>query len=292
MSATAQYAAQPKVNGCRISTANPSRTGTGAMGVVLTAGPGGALVNSLIFQAITDTLAGVLRMFVVKGRMGATINTMTFVDTLVTVTTQTPHGLTSGDLITVQRSLPDQYNVDNLPVTVLSTTTFTYVVPVAPTVTPSQNGVYSTTPAAPVAALAREILVPSVGGITPRTLSTMTAAAAVITATTTTAHGLQVGDVINVAGAVPAQYNGSWAVASVPSSTTFTFSVAVAPGTNATTVGAYSTIKQGFSSSFSVRTTGDTSFLPLVLPPGYSLRVSTNNADTFDVMASNAGDFA
>lgn len=42
------------------------------------------------------------------------------------------------------------------------------------------------------------------------------------TATTSSAHGFGVGDVVTIAGVTPSGYNGSWAIATVPSTTTFT----------------------------------------------------------------------
>lgn len=47
-------------------------------------------------------------------------------------------------------------------------------------------------------------------------------------ATTSTAHGLSVGDVVTIAGVTPAGYNGKWAITSVPSATTFGFNVGTA----------------------------------------------------------------
>lgn len=66
----------------------------------------------------------------------------------------------------------------------------------------------------------------------------ITFANGVATATTGSAHGLTSGKFITITGAAPAQYNGTYQVASVPSATTFTYVPASAPSaTPATTQG-------------------------------------------------------
>lgn len=49
-------------------------------------------------------------------------------------------------------------------------------------------------------------------------------------ATTSTAHGLGIGDVVTIAGVTPSGYNGIWAVTSIPSATTFGIYVGTALG--------------------------------------------------------------
>jgi hypothetical protein len=65
-----------------------------------------------------------------------------------------------------------------------------------------------------------------VAPIAAQAISSMTVAAGVVTMTTGAAHGLSIGAVIQIAGALPAGYNGIFTVASVPSTTTLTFSAA------------------------------------------------------------------
>ncbi len=60
-------------------------------------------------------------------------------------------------------------------------------------------------------------------------IKSLTQAANVATATTNIPHGLVVGNVISIAGANNANYNGSFTVASVPSTTTFTYAIANNP---------------------------------------------------------------
>ena len=76
---------------------------------------------------------------------------------------------------------------------------------------------------------------------TAQTISTITrGGTGNLTATVTTAapHGLQTGNQIVVSGASPAQYNGTFIITRTGAST-FTYTMATAPATDATTVGAY-----------------------------------------------------
>ncbi|MDN0096603.1 hypothetical protein [Yersinia rohdei] len=65
----------------------------------------------------------------------------------------------------------------------------------------------------------------------------ITFADGVATATTGAAHGLTAGKYITISGAVPAAYNGTVVVTSVPTATTFTYVPASTPGSAATTQG-------------------------------------------------------
>ena len=58
------------------------------------------------------------------------------------------------------------------------------------------------------------------------------------TLTTATVHGLQSGDYITVAGAVPAQFNGTYQITYIDT-THFSYTMATAPAGNASTVGTY-----------------------------------------------------
>lgn len=64
-----------------------------------------------------------------------------------------------------------------------------------------------------------------VAPIAAQTISSITVSSGTATMTTGSAHGLSVGAVIQIAGAVPTGYNGLWTVLTVPSTTTLTFSV-------------------------------------------------------------------
>jgi len=56
-----------------------------------------------------------------------------------------------------------------------------------------------------------------------QTISSITTSNGVATVTTGSAHGLIVGAVVILAGQVPSAYSGTWTVATVPSTTTYTF---------------------------------------------------------------------
>jgi hypothetical protein len=76
---------------------------------------------------------------------------------------------------------------------------------------------------------------------TSQTISTITRGGTgnlTATVTTASAHGLITGNQIVVAGASPAQYNGTFIITRTGAST-FTYTMATAPATDATTVGAY-----------------------------------------------------
>jgi hypothetical protein len=76
---------------------------------------------------------------------------------------------------------------------------------------------------------------------TPQTISSITRGGAgnlTATMTTAVAHGLVTGNTITVAGAVPAQFNGTYRV-TVTGATTLTYTMATAPSGDASTVGTY-----------------------------------------------------
>lgn len=64
-----------------------------------------------------------------------------------------------------------------------------------------------------------------VAPITAQTISSITVAAGVATVTTGSAHGLLIGSPVQLAGVVPAAYNGIWQIATVPTGTTFTLNM-------------------------------------------------------------------
>jgi hypothetical protein len=63
--------------------------------------------------------------------------------------------------------------------------------------------------------------------------SPLVASALVATFTTVRPHGLAIGQGVNISGANPGAYNGSFFVDSVPAPTTFTYVMNSAPGANA-----------------------------------------------------------
>jgi hypothetical protein len=71
-----------------------------------------------------------------------------------------------------------------------------------------------------------------------KTISSITHVDAVATLTTALAHGLVTGDYVYISGTTPSEYSGVFKI-TVTSTTTFTYSMATTPGTNATVVGTY-----------------------------------------------------
>lgn len=66
------------------------------------------------------------------------------------------------------------------------------------------------------------------------TVSSITRASQVATVTTAAAHNYVVGDTVVISGATQTEYNGTFTIASVPSTTTFTYTVSGSPATPAT----------------------------------------------------------
>jgi len=216
MTATAQYASTPRNGVTQVSTANANRDGTGTLGVVCMAGANGMRIDSLTIQATGTTTAGMLRFFLTKGRPLGSISTITFTGTTAIVTTALPHGLTTGQLVSVIGALPDEYNVVDASLTVTGANTFTYVMGTAPTAnaTVMGSGATSTSP------------------VTSRMIKEVTVDAL------------------------------------IPSATAKAFATGI--GTN---------------------TGSEKTLFPLSIQPGWSLRASTEKAETFNIIPTFAGDF-
>ncbi len=216
MAQSAQYASTVKMALASLSAANTNRDGTGTLVTVAVGGPNGTRIDKLITKATGITTAGMVRYFLTKGRPGATLASLTFVGTTATATTTTAHGLSTNDKVTVQGAFPDDYNVLDAAVTVLTPLTFTFVMATTPTVNATVQGSYSTTVQTPTNQLWREV---AVAAITP-----------------------------------------------------------------SATVAA-------FSDQITSSIPADQDYLPLHLPPGYSLRAATEKAEAFKCIAASMGDF-
>jgi hypothetical protein len=141
---------------------------------------------------------------------------------------------------------------------------------------------------------------------------TFTGTTAVLT--TADAHGLTTGQLVTVVGCRPDEYNVDGVVVTVTGATTFSYVMSVAPTTNAVTLGSASTTlatpssrllleipvtaatPSGTVTSF-VATLGSANstykvYFPLVLQAGWTLRASTHNAETFNILPTFAGDFS
>ena len=71
-----------------------------------------------------------------------------------------------------------------------------------------------------------------------KTISSITHVNSLATLTTTTAHGLTTGAYVSISGTTPAAYSGVYKI-TVTSATTFTYTTATVPGSNASVVGTY-----------------------------------------------------
>lgn len=65
--------------------------------------------------------------------------------------------------------------------------------------------------------------------------TSITESGTTVTYTTATAHGFYTGQLVTITGATPAQYNGTYTITSVPTSTTFTYTISTT-GVGAATV--------------------------------------------------------
>jgi hypothetical protein len=72
------------------------------------------------------------------------------------------------------------------------------------------------------------------------TIASITFVGTTATVTTTTAHGRSTGNLVDHWGALPAPYNANGASITVTGATTYTYTMASVPATNATSVGLYS----------------------------------------------------
>jgi DNA-binding beta-propeller fold protein YncE len=164
---------------------------------------------------------------------------------IVTITTTMAHGLSAGQTVVIAGVADSSFNGTFTISTVPSTTTFTYV----------QTGTNATSGGGTVSAGTVKWFVNNVegGNAASGTISTLGLYTApstslppattvniasngavrsnnVVTITTTAAHNLAIGQVVTISGVTDASFNGTFTIASVPSSTTFTFSQA---GSNA-----------------------------------------------------------
>jgi len=151
-------------------------------------------------------------------------------------------------------------------------------------------------------------------GVPGIAITSITFVGTTATVTTSASHGRTTGDKITLQGAFPDNYNVTDTAITVTGATTFTYTMGTAPTINASTLGSYSSTTasptsylwrevpvtaitpsgsvQAFTNTMSSTSSADQGYLPLILQAGYSLRCAPNNAETFNVIALNSGDFA
>lgn len=157
MSAAANFAGNPRIDYDVITNADVSRTAPAVFVSPFVAGNLGSRIDEIDLVAIGDTVAGLLRLFEAEGKLGVQISSITFAATTATVTTATSHGLSTGNLVTVQGAFPAAYNVKQTAITVTSLTTFTYVMGSTPTINAAVVGFYSSCAASPRLVMIKEI---------------------------------------------------------------------------------------------------------------------------------------
>lgn len=179
-----------------------------------------------------------------------TVESITRVDAVATVTTDEPHEYTTNDKVSISGSDQSEYNGDFI-ITVTTENTFTYAVdgtPVSPATgsilverkpqfKPIKNTEFKgflNMPKAefseyhPFARLAIPIRVIDYD------IKNLSGSGNVATATTSLSHGLQIGDRIEVSGASDVNYNGVFVISTVDSDTEFSY---IAPGISAGSTG-------------------------------------------------------
>lgn len=148
-----------------------------------------------------------------------------------------------------------------------------------------------------VAGLARLFVCDGTPGVS---ITSITSATVTATVTTATPHNLITGDLVSHFGAYPIEYNVSSVAVTVLSATTYSYTMVSAGSVSASTVGAYSstraapvykliaelpivavvgsTTNRAFA--FSLDSQSNSDFMPINLPPGYSLRMTVSVTQT------------
>ncbi len=224
---------------------------------------------------------------------------------VVTITTTSPHGLGTGQSVTIAGVSDSSFNGTFTIASVPSTTTFTY----------AQTGSNATSGGGTVSANTVKWFVSDVEGgnatsgmisttglytapatLPPATTLTIASNGAartsnVVTITTTAAHNLIVGQVVIITGVTDTSFNGTFAIQTVPSTTTFTYSQTAG---NATSGGGTvtSTSVQVKAQAVADSTKSDTATVSVL--SGISISVSPKTAtvgttETFQFIATVTG---
>ena len=153
---------------------------------------------------------------------------------VATATFSVAHGYTLGQVIVITGALPNDYNGVKI-ITSITALTLTYVLLKTNTSSPAelQTPAVPATPTSPAIAAvpitaSSTVIVEANGTNTAYSISALTQAVGVATATTTVAHGYVVGQNVIIAGAIVVTYNGVKVITTVADSTHFTFAIASA----------------------------------------------------------------
>jgi len=213
------------------------------------------------------------------------IASITFSGATATLTTIFPHGLSTGNNVTISGAAPATYNATS-NITVTSATTFTYTMGGTPATNATTVGQY----------------------VVNQTTSSITRVGTLATLTSGTPHNLVTGDFVLISGATPAAFNGTFQVTST-GATTFTYNMqsdpganaapvgtfVKVPGSNATITGTYTIVQRPVSITFVGTTATYTTSTPHNLTTGTTIIVSGANPNeyngTFIVTVTNPTTF-
>lgn len=166
------------------------------------------------------------------------VTSITRTSTTATVTTPSPHGYSTGTLVTISGALPAGYN-GTFTIVNTGANTFTYTV-VNTLSTPATGTILAGVPYPYTIANLN----------TYNSTVTLVQSGNIVTGTSTN-HGYQVGRYVKISGANQVQYNGTWLITAV-SANTFTYTITGSPASPATGVITANYVNQiadfGFSS--------------------------------------------
>jgi len=154
--------------------------------------------------------------------IGAIASLTSNADSTVTAVTSAPHNLASANSVVIAGADTAIYN-GTFTVTVVNATTFTY-------------RAARTTVGSPATGYPFWLLASSVSSFNGLGVSRLSATGTTATLVTTSSHGLAKNDIITISGANEAEYNGSFAVDSVVSSSTVRYTANGTPAAAATGV--------------------------------------------------------
>lgn len=273
MSTQPQYANTPRVGVGLVATGDPSRVAPTNFATVMTAGQLGSRIDRINLEGIGATVASIVRLFLVPGNVGASISSIMFSGTTATVTTATPHGLVTGQTVTLRGNFPRVYDIDNATVTIVNATTFTYALASTPAVNAITIGYFVVIPASPTWTLWQEV---SVSAVAPPASASFigSISGTTLTVTAMTSGTIQVGQTLSGTG-VAAGTTITALGTGTGGTGTYTVSTSQTVASEALVTSAATLV---FSSNLS--STLQPQLLPLYLPAGWTLRASVNDTQT------------
>ena len=167
-----------------------------------------------------------------------TISALSHNGTSASATTSVAHGLITGNQITVSGCTPADYN-GTFIITKINDTQFSYVMATTPVTDATSIGSYV---------------------VVAQTISSNVQTGIIAKLTTPVNHDLVTGDVVIISGCTPAAYNGTYNVI-VISATQFSYIMASAPISVATTVGTYATYQGSYSINFAITGVNSNKFI-------------------------------